>query len=171
MWQHTGKKRPDFAIEPEPEPGQESVWDYPRPPAIVQDTRLIEVKYKDKKLASTRQAIRILETASPPTFYLPPTEVDLALFAQAPGNSFCEWKGMAQYWKLIESPDIGSVAWSYMQPHYDYAVIQDYLGFYPALVDCFVDGETVQPQPGVHGGWVTKEIIGPYKGEPETQNW
>ena len=37
MWQHTGRQRPAFAIEPAP--GQESVWDYPRPPRIVADSR------------------------------------------------------------------------------------------------------------------------------------
>ena len=98
MWQYRGQKRPPFAEEPRP--GQESVWDYPRPPAIVVDQRRVEVRLGNLIIADSQQSYRILETASPPTFYIPPHSVRMQLLEPFPGSSECEWKGMAQYWTL-----------------------------------------------------------------------
>ena len=90
-----------------------------------------------------------------------------------PGSSECEWKGMAQYWTLkIPQRSSQSIAWSYPNPNPPFEAIAGYFSFYPALVECFVDGERVRPQPGeFYGGWVTNEIVGPFKGEPGTQHW
>ena len=169
MWKFTGQQRLDFAIEPGD--GEESVWDYPRPPALRNDPRLVEVKSGERLLARSESAVRICETASPPTFYLPPEDVDLSLLTAAPGSSFCEWKGAASYWALADHPS-EAVGWSYPQPAPAFAAIAGWLSFYPARVDCFVAGEKVRPQPGgFYGGWVTNEIVGPYKGEPGTGGW
>ena len=65
MWGYTGQERPPFA-EP-PGPGQESVWDYPRPPKLVVDHRRIVVKRGDLLIADARETYRVLETAGPPT--------------------------------------------------------------------------------------------------------
>ena len=100
MWKYTGIQKPPFAIEPQE--GQESVWDYPRPPALVKDIRLIEVKSGDMLIASTTNAYRILETASPPTVYIPPQDVHLDQLVEIRGSSFCEWKGSASYWGLVD---------------------------------------------------------------------
>ncbi|MEM8816196.1 MAG: DUF427 domain-containing protein [Pseudomonadota bacterium] len=168
MWKNIGAQRPAFALEPGP--GQESVWDYPRPPVLVPDPRLIEVYADDSLLISTRQAYRVLETASPPTFYLPPEKLLPRSLVSTPGRSFCEWKGEAVYWALegLAEP----VAWSYPEPSAPFQPIRDYLGFYPGRVRCFVAGERVRPQPGgFYGGWITEEIVGPVKGEPGTGHW
>ncbi len=168
MWQHNGHKRPSFAIAPGI--GEESVWDYPRPPALVEDTRRIEVYNGDSLIASTDRAYRVLETASPPTFYLPPAAVRPGSLEAVDGRSWCEWKGEAAYWALPGSND--PVAWSYPNPSPRFVKIRDYLGFYPGRVACFVDGERVQPQPGgFYGGWITEEIVGPVKGDPGTSGW
>ena len=96
-WQHTGQTRPDFALEPEP--GQESVWDYPRPPAIVDDSRDVQVFTADGTLiAACSHTKRVLETASPPTFYLPPSALKVTL-KSVDGVSYCEWKGQAEYFQ------------------------------------------------------------------------
>ena len=94
MWSFRGQQRPDFAIEPGP--GQESVWDYPRPPALVATDRQVIVRAGDDIIADTRRAMRVLETASPPTYYLPPSEVIWDHFAKVDHKSFCEWKGRAK---------------------------------------------------------------------------
>ncbi len=168
LWNYTGSGRPEFAIEPAP--GQESVWDYPRPPAIVDDTRLVEVFEGDRRIASTRAAVRVLETASPPTFYLPPESVEPGALEPAGGASFCEWKGAARYWSVAGKPE--PVAWSYPTPSAAFLRLRDYVGFYPGRLACFVDGERVRPQPGgFYGGWITDEIVGPVKGEPGTGHW
>jgi uncharacterized protein (DUF427 family) len=170
MWQYRGQKRPDFAAIPEP--GQESVWDYPRPPALAPDSRLVEVYYGDQMIASSSTIFRVLETASPPTFYIPPADVYLELLSFAAGRSICEWKGTAQYWALSSNPDYGVVAWSYPDPAPSFSRIRDCLAFYPAAVKCFVAGERVRAQPGrFYGGWITDEIVGPFKGEPGTEHW
>ena len=172
MWQHTGHKRPPFAREPGP--GQESVWDYPRPPLLVPDPRLVVVRIAGMVIAETRRAIRVLETASPPTFYISPDDVRREVLQSAPGSSGCEWKGRAQYWTIQPDggPAIERGAWSYPEPNVAFVAIAGWLSFYPALLECEVGGERVQPQPGgFYGGWVTREIVGPFKGEPGTGGW
>ena len=170
MWKYQGQQRPSFAIPPGP--GQESVWDYPRPPALVPDAREVGVWHAGVQIASTRRAWRVLETASPPTFYLPPDDIDLQQLMPVPGRSFCEWKGMARYWGLAGHPHLGAVAWSYDDPSADFAALRSMLAFYPAQLDCRVDRQPVRPQPGgFYGGWITDEIVGPYKGEAGTSGW
>ena len=170
-WQHSGTRRPDFARTPGP--GEESVWDYPRPPALVDDSREVVVRVHGVEIARSRRARRILETASPPTFYLPPEDVRRDLLIPAPGQSFCEWKGPASYWTVaVDDTRIESAAWTYPKPFGEFAGIAGWYAFYPGKVDCLVDGQQVRPQAGgFYGGWVTDEIIGPYKGEPGTGGW
>ena len=172
MWQNIGRARPSFAVTPGP--GQESVWDYPRPPALVADPRLVRVLSGPHVLAETRRALRVLETASPPTFYLPPDDVRRDWLELAAGSSHCEWKGAATYWnvRLADGSLLEQAAWSYPAPTPEFAAIAGWLSFYPALLTCEVDGERVLPQPGgFYGGWLTREIVGPVKGEPGTGGW
>lgn len=171
-WRYRGQKRPSFAEEPRE--GQESVWDYPRPPRVEPDERRVEVRCDGELVASTTKAKRVLETASPPGFYLPPEDVRRDLLVPAEGSSFCEWKGRAVYGS-VRAPDGGlleRVAWSYPDPLPGFESIRDHLAFYPARLECTVDGERVGPQPGrFYGGWVTSELAGPFKGEPGTEGW
>jgi uncharacterized protein (DUF427 family) len=170
MWKYRGQKRPDCAAIPDP--GQESVWDYPRPPELAEDSRLVEVYYSDQVAATSRANYRVIETASPPTFYIPPGNVNWELLRSARGSSICEWKGAATYWALVAAPELGVVAWSYPDPTPAFSRIRDYIAFYPAAVSCFVAGERVRAQPGkFYGGWITDDIVGPFKGEPGTEHW
>lgn len=170
MWNLTGKKRPPFAETPSA--GQESVWDYPRPPSLRPDTRRVEVKNGGQLIASSNRTVRICETASPPAFYIPPEDVDWDLLGAIEGRSYCEWKGSASYWGLRSKPEAGPVGWSYARPRHPFLKVKGYVSFYPGRVDCYVDGEHVRPQPGgFYGGWITDEIVGPFKGEPGTGHW
>ena len=169
-WRWRGQGRPPFAVEPGP--GQESVWDYPRPPRIEPDTRRVVVTDTDGSvIADTPAALRVLETASPPTFYLPAADVDTTALVQAPGSSFCEWKGRARYWALRDHPG-RPVAWDYPAPTGAFAPIRGHFAFYPSRVACTVDGERVRAQAGdFYGGWITDEVVGPFKGDPGTGGW
>ena len=170
MWQYTGAERPDFAESPGP--GQESVWDYPRPPALVASEREVLVTHEGVELARSCRCVRVLETASPPTWYIPEDDVDLSRLVPVPGASFCEWKGGARYWALADRPAPDPVAWSYPDPTPAFGVIRHAFGFYPGRVACFIDGERVRPQPGYfYGGWITDEIVGPWKGGEGTGHW
>ncbi len=170
MWQYRGQKRPDFADIPGP--GQESVWDYPRPPELVPDRRLVEVYHGEQLVASSNRACRVLETAHPPSFYIPPEDVKWEMLEPAPGSSVCEWKGTAKYWALAIDPNHHVVGWSYPEPTPAFESICDYVSFYPAVLTCHVAGERVRPQPGkFYGGWITDEITGPFKGEPGSAHW
>ena len=170
-WEFIGHKRPSFAEAPGP--GQESVWDYPRPPKLVADKRHVLVRLGETFIADSRATIRILETAGPPTFYIPPKDVCRELLQSFPGASVCEWKGTAKYWALKTSaPAREAIAWSYPTALPPYEQIANYFSFYPGRVECFVDNQRVRPQPGhFYGGWVTDEIVGPWKGEPGTERW
>ena len=169
MWNYTGQERPAFAVVPET--GQESVWDYPRPPALKSCGRLVEVRDGNSLIASTRASLRLMETASPPTFYLPPDDVNWSHLVETPGSSICEWKGAARYWALANIPAT-PVAWDYPRPRARYERLKAFVAFYPGRVACFVDGERVLPQPGrFYGGWITADVVGPFKGEPGTGHW
>ncbi len=148
----------------------ESVWDYPRPPRLEPTPRRLHIVH-GAVLADTVRALRILETSHPPVYYIP--QSDIAMDRLRPSQrrgSFCEWKGAAVYWSLPGVPD---VAWSYPKPAPAYLALKDHLAFYASRVDeCTVDGERVEPQPGdFYGGWITSDLLGPFKGAPGTMGW
>ena len=158
----------------EPGPGQESVWDYPRPPRLEQSVRHLLVVFAGETVAESRRALRVCETSGPPTYYLPPEDVQLDYLEEAFGTTVCEWKGSASYYDLVVGERRArAAAWAYRRPRGDYAALTGCLAFYPGRVDaCYLDGELVQPQPGdYYGGWITHEIIGPFKGAPGTLHW
>ncbi len=171
MWRWRGDGRPPFAAEPGP--GQESVWDYPRPPRVVADGREVVVLWGERRVASTRRALRVLETASPPGFYLPMADIDERWLVPAPGRSMCEWKGAARYWTLRDGVEaLPSVGWSYPDPYPGMEALVDHIAFYPSTLACFVDGARVEPQPGgFYGGWITPDVTGPFKGERGSEGW
>ena len=171
MWRWTGRERPPWAEEPGP--GQESVWDYPRPPRIAPDSREVIVRLGGEIIAQTSSAVRVLETAGGPVFYLPPTDVRSEFLELSPRSSHCEWKGRAAYWTVRVGSQLEvDVGWSYPDPYPEFESMRDYLSFYPGRLECTVDGERVRPQPGgFYGGWITDEIVGPIKGGPGSQGW
>lgn len=156
-----------------PGPGQESVWDYPRPPRLETVERRVRVEVGDTVVVDAPRAIRILETSHPPTYYVAPEYADHGTLIPAGGGSFCEWKGVASYSDVAAGDlRIEQAAWCYPEPTGAFADLADHLAFYPALVACFVDGERVRPQPGrFYGGWITDDVVGPFKGEPGTMFW
>jgi uncharacterized protein (DUF427 family) len=159
----------------EPGPGQESAWDYPRPPAVVPSTRRVVVEHRGIVVADSTRALRVLETAGAPTWYLPPEDVRMDLLAMSGGRTtVCEWKGTARYLDLILAGDVSPrVAWTYPDPRPGFEAIRGHLAFYASRVDrATVDGDRVRPQPGgFYGGWVTDDVVGPFKGEPGTEGW
>ena len=168
-WEYRGETRPKFAVKPKR--GQESVWDYPRPPAIRADGRVVIVQSAAGIIAQTRRAVRVCETAGPPTFYMPPADIDFNLLRETSGSSLCEWKGKARYWALPDNLE-EVIGWDYPKPFPEFESIAGFLSFYPGRIRCTVNGEVVRPQPGgFYGGWLTDEIVGPVKGEPGTGSW
>lgn len=154
--------------------GQESVWDYPRPPRLDLSHKHVQVLFAGVVVADSRRAVRVLETSHPPVFYLPPEDVRTELLTLTPQRSVCEFKGRAEYWTLsLNGGKAVDAAWSYPQPTKGFEALQNYLAFYPSRVEaCFVDGERVQAQAGdFYGGWLTGEIKGPFKGGAGTWGW
>lgn len=157
-----------------PGPGQESAWDYPRPPRLERSSALIEVVFAGQTIAQTSRAWRVLETSHPPVYYVPPDDVKMEFLHQTAQTSFCEWKGTANYYSIqIGEQSAENVAWFYAEPTLEFQPIKDHLAFYPSRVEaCFVDGERVGAQAGdFYGGWITSKIVGPFKGEPGTWGW
>ncbi len=171
QWRWRGHNRPPFADVPKQ--GQHSVWDFPRPPELVRDQREIVVLWGKTLVARTRGAWAVRETSHPPTFYLPMSDVQVALLRRASRGSFCEWKGPALYWDLVDGERrLPHVAWSYPHPLAGAEPLADCIAFYSHNLDCRVGDANVVPQSGkFYGGWITPELCGPFKGEPNSSDW
>ncbi len=157
-----------------PSPGQESVWDYPRPPRLEPVTERLRVVLGGETLAETTAGYRVLETSHPPVYYIPPADIRFELVHPVNSRSFCEFKGVARYWDLeVHGHRTENAAWSYPEPTRDFAALKDHLAFYASRVDaCWVGDELVTPQDGdFYGGWITTRIVGPFKGAPGTRGW
>ncbi len=142
-FRHRGDVRPEFAHAGAAH--EESVWDYPRPRGIVPDVRLVQVFVEGSLVVDSRDCVRVLETAHPPTFYVPPDDVEWGALVATDERTRCEWKGIATvYDALVDGEGITAAAWAF---------------------------HDVYPQPGDLGGWVTREILGPFKGGPGTDDW
>lgn len=157
-----------------PGPGQESVWDYPRPPRLENTSKHVQVIFNGVVIADTKHAKRILETSHPPVYYIPPTDVKMEYLTSTSRTTYCEWKGAASYYTIsVDSKTVPNSAWYYRQPAPGYEDIKDYIAFYPSKMDgCYVDAEKVEVQEGdFYGGWITSEIVGPFKGGAGTFGW
>lgn len=158
----------------EPKPGQESVWDYPRPPRLEDSSKHIQIVFNGITIVDTHRAKRVLETSHPPVYYIPLEDIKMEYLSRTMQSSFCEWKGQAIYYTVrVGDKQVTNAAWSYPNPTPSFATIKDYLAFYPSRMDaCYVDGEQVQSQPGdFYGGWITNDIVGPFKGGAGTWGW
>lgn len=157
-----------------PAPGQESVWDYPRPPRLEPFSGSVTVELGGEVIASTTKGWRVLETSHPPTYYLPRTAFAEGVLREASGQSWCEWKGRARYFDLVSAARVAEkAAWNYPAPTPGFTAIRDAIAVMAGLVDrCTVNGETVVPQPGgFYGGWITSTVVGPFKGGPGSLGW
>ena len=157
------------AMRVAPGPGQESVWDYPRPPRLERFSGHVQIVLGGVTIADTHGAYRVLETSHPPVYYLPPGNIRLDALIPVSGTSFCEWKGLARYFDVVGgSKQARRAAWHYPDPVPDFAPIAGYVAFYAEPMDsCYVNGERATPQPGgFYGGWVTTNIVGPFKSIP-----
>ena len=157
-----------------PGPGQESVWDYPRPPRVEAITRRIQVIFNGITLADTTRAVRVLETSQAPVYYIPLEDVQRQYLETSQQATVCEWKGLANYYGVAANGRrAANAAWTYQAPTAGYEAIRDHVAFYPQKMDqCLVDGEAATPMPGgFYGGWVTRAVVGPFKGGPGTQGW
>lgn len=153
---------------------RESVWDYPRPPRLEPVGRRVRVELGGEVIAESSRALRVLETSSPPTIYVPREDVRIDCLREAKGTTVCEWKGTASYFDAIVGDHVRPrAAWTYPDPKPAFEAIRDHLAFYAGRVDaCWLDDEPVTPQGGrFYGGWITAEIEGPFKGEPGTEGW
>ena len=162
-----------------PGPGQESAWDYPRPPAVEPSGEHVVVRLGTTVVADTRRAVRVLETSHPPTYYLPREDVADGALEPADGTSWCEFKGRAAYFDVVgvdergEKVVVPGAAWTYLDPTPAFAAITGHIALYPGrMTECTVDDEVVRPQEGgFYGGWITDRVVGPLKGSPGTLGW
>jgi uncharacterized protein (DUF427 family) len=158
----------------EPQPGQESVWDYPRPPRLEPSSKRIRVIFNGETIADTTSAYRVLETSHPPVYYIPPEDIKMEYLHPTNRQTFCEWKGQGSYYTVqVGEKQAPNAAWYYPQPTPEFEAIKDYVAFYPSRMEaCYVDDEQVKAQEGdFYGGWITSEIVGPFKGGGRTWGW
>lgn len=157
-----------------PKAGQESVWDYPRPPALERVLQPLKIIFNGHTLAQTSKGWRVLETSHPPVYYFPVEDVDAASIEYAERTSYCEWKGQARYVHVcVDGKRADHVGWYYPDPTSNFSEMANAIAFYAAPMDAvFVGEEQATPQPGhFYGGWVTDAVVGPFKGEPGSWGW
>jgi len=150
------------------------VWEYPRPPTVKNDGRRVQVWFAGEKIASSSRAVRVLETSHPPGFYIPRADVVAGCLEPSGRRSFCEFKGQAVYFHVRVGDRVAeNAAWTYPDPTPGFEAIAGHLSFYPGRMErCLVGGEVVVPQPGgFYGGWITSDVVGPFKGDPGTEGW
>lgn len=161
--------------QPDPmRPGQESVWDYPRPPAVRRCSLPIRVVLGGAVIFEGDDSWQVLETSHPPTYYLPRERFVPGALVPVAGTTLCEWKGSARYLDVVGGGRRASRAgWYYPSPAAPYAVLVDHVALYAGAMDhCLVDGERVVPQPGgFYGGWITSSVAGPFKGGRGSTGW
>lgn len=157
----------------EPGPGQESVWDYPRPPRLEVTDRHLVVAFAGEVVAETHRAHRVLETSQPPAYYFAPADVRTDLLRPSTRRTFCEWKGQASYFDVVVGDAVAeAAAWTYPSPVPAFEAIRGHLAFYAQLLDCSLDGEVVVGNEGTfYGGWITTHVVGPFKGGAGTAHW
>lgn len=166
-----------FSRHPRPIPpaaGQESVWDYPRPPRVEHRSERVVVRFGGQVIADTTDSVRVLETSHPPVYYLPIEAFPAGVLRPAQGSSFCEFKGEARYFDVVSGSSTAPRAgWTYPEPAKGFESLRGRVALYPGLMDaCEIDGERVTPQEGgFYGGWITANIVGPFKGSPGTGGW
>ena len=153
----------------------ENVWSYPRPPVVEACPRHVRVELDGQSLADSNRALRVLEKSHPPTIYVPADDVRLKLLVPSRVRStWCEFKGAARYLDArIDDRRCEAVAWTYPQPSPGYEELKDHFAFYPGRVDAaWLDDERVLAQTGdFYGGWITAQLVGPFKGAPGTLGW
>lgn len=167
QWQYDGSRRPDFADPVGP--GEESVWDYPRPPRIEPVAETLRVFNGKQPVAETRRGVRVVETAGAPTYYFPPADVEAQLISPGELSSICEWKGVSQ---ALDVAGVENAAWRYVRMFEAFAELFEWVSFYPSKLLCFVGTEQASAQPGgYYGGWVTRNLKGPIKGTAGSAGW
>ena len=155
-------------------PGEESVWDYPRPPRLEPVAESLTIVLAGRTVAETRAGFRVLETSHPPTYYFPPGDVAAGVLGPARRAGICEWKGRAVLFDVLAGKTpIPGAAWAYPDPTPGFRAIAGYVAFYAGPMEaCFVGGVRAEPQPGgFYGGWITPGIVGPFKGGPGSMGW
>ncbi len=162
-------------IKPEkPGNNQESVWDYPRPPKVEPSDKRVRVYFNGQLIADSTHAKRVLETSHPPVYYIPPEAIAPEVLQPTPRHTFCEFKGEASYYHLVVGDKkVENAGWYYPNPAPGYESIANHVAFYPGKMDdCYINDERVQAQEGdFYGGWITGDIVGPFKGGPGTWGW
>jgi uncharacterized protein (DUF427 family) len=157
-----------------PAQGQESVWDYPRPPRLEEVFKHIEIVFGGVLIVDAPRCFRVLETSHPPVYYIAPDFILPGVLEPAAGSSVCEWKGRAAYFDVLAGGRrAAAAAWCYPAPTPAFAALSGCFAFYAGHMDeCRVNGEVVMPQPGgFYGGWITADIVGPFKGQPGSMGW
>jgi uncharacterized protein (DUF427 family) len=158
----------------EPQPGQESVWDYPRPPRVEPTAKRLRVLFNGVLIAETTRAHRVLETSHPPVYYLPQADFQMQYLSRTPRQTYCEFKGAASYWTVtVGGQSAENCGWSYEAPAKGFEVIRGAIALYASRMEaCYVDEERVQAQAGdFYGGWITQDVVGPFKGGAGTWGW
>lgn len=153
---------------------QESVWDYPRPPAVEASNCRVRVTFNECPIADTTDALRVLETSHPPVYYVPRSDVATQHLEQEARTTICEYKGRAVYYTVrVDDRSVPHAAWTYPAPTDRYESLTNHFAFYPSKMDhCYVDDERVRAQDGdFYGGWITNDIVGPFKGGAGTMDW
>ncbi|GIF22058.1 uncharacterized protein (DUF427 family) [Actinoplanes tereljensis] len=89
-----------------------------------------------KVVADSRNSLTLQESTYPAVQYVPLADVDQSLLERTTTESYCPFKGDANYYSINTGDNKAVDAiWEYTQPHDAVAQIKDHVAFYPDRVD------------------------------------
>ena len=150
------------------------MWDYPRPPRLEQDARRVRVVLGGEVIADTDRAYRVLRD-QPPADLLPAAR-GLRRRGARPGRGLelLRVEGPGRLPRRDRRRAHGGAGGLVLPvPLARFAALADHVSLYPGRMDaCVVGDERVEAQEGdFYGGWITPEVVGPFKGAPGTWGW
>lgn len=88
----------------------------------------VRVTHDGRLLAETSDSIVVDEQDHGLVVYVPATAVDWSLLVATDDSTRCPYKGVANYWRLVDGD--APVAWGYRRPYPRVAPLRDHVAFY-----------------------------------------
>ncbi|MFD2489764.1 DUF427 domain-containing protein [Amycolatopsis jiangsuensis] len=112
---------------------------------IRRTSRHLVVRDGDRLIAETHRPFVLYESGFAPRWYLPREDIDETALKPVEGQTFCPYKGLADYYDIGEHP---RAAWVYAEAWPEVDAVADWVSFEPDHVEVTLDGCRLTLEPG-----------------------